>query len=69
MSKDIDLPFQKLLENLMIRVPSETIYDTFGSMMVQHGAKKRNLNPKNFNMENVFEGQFWSIASFRWSNQ
>lgn len=67
MSKHIDLPFQKLLENLMIRVPSETIYETFGSMMVQHGAKNRNLNPKN--LENVFEDQSWSIASFRWSNQ
>ena len=31
----------------MIRVPSET----FGSMMVQHGAKSRNLYPRNFNME------------------
>ena len=35
----------------MIRVPSEAICETFGSMMVQHGAKNRNLNPKNFNME------------------
>ena len=31
----------------MIRVPSET----FGSMMVQHGAKSRNLYPRNFNIE------------------
>ena len=50
-SKEKDLPFKKLWENLMIRSTSEAICETLGSMMVQHGAKNRNLQPKNFNIE------------------
>ena len=46
-----NLPFQKLWENLMVRSTSEAICETIGSIMVQHGAKNRNLQPKNFNTE------------------
>ena len=50
-SKEKDLPFTKLWENLMIRSTSEAICETIGSMMVQHGAKNRNLKHNNFNIE------------------
>ena len=43
--------FQKLWEVLMIRVTSEAIYETAGSMMNQHCGKNRFLQPENFNIE------------------
>ena len=35
----------------MIRSTTEAICENLGSMMVQHGAKNHNLQPKNFNIE------------------
>ena len=43
--------FQKLWEVLMIRVTSEAICETAGSMMNQHCGKNRFLQPENFNIE------------------
>ena len=43
--------FQKLWEVLMIRVTSEAICETAGSMMNQHCCKNRFLQPKNLNIE------------------
>ena len=43
--------FQKLWEVLMIRVTSEAICETAGSMMNQHFGKNRFLQPENFNIE------------------
>ena len=45
------LDFQKLWEVLMIRVTSEAICETAGSMMNQHCGKNRFLQPENFNIE------------------
>ena len=50
-SKEKDLLFKKLWEILIIRSNSEAFCETLSSMMVQHGAKNRNLQPKNFNIE------------------
>ena len=43
--------FQKLWEVLMIRVTSEAICETAGSMMNQRCGKNRFLQPENFNIE------------------
>ena len=42
--------FLKLWEVLMIRVESEAIFETAGSMMNQHCGKNRFLQPENFNI-------------------
>ena len=47
------MPFQELWEVVMIRVGSEAMCETVGSIMVQHGAKNRILQPENFNTEMV----------------
>ena len=46
------LDFQRLWEILMIRLTSEAICETIGSMMGSHGNNKI-LQPKYFNMETV----------------
>ena len=43
--------FHKLWEALIIRVTSEAICETAGSMMNQHCGKNRSLPPENFNIE------------------
>ena len=43
--------FQKLWEVLMIRVMSEAICETSGSMINQHCGKNRFLQPENFNIK------------------
>ena len=43
--------FQKLWDVLMIRVISEAICETAGSMMNQHCGKNRFLQPEIFNIE------------------
>ena len=48
-----NMPFQELWEVVMIRVGSEAMCETVGSIMVQHGAKNRILQPENFNTEMV----------------
>ena len=45
--------FQDLWENCMIRVTSEAVCETLGSMMNQHGGKNRHLSPSYFSMELV----------------
>ena len=42
--------FQKLWEVLVMRVMSEAIWETAGSMMNQHCGKNRFLQPENFNI-------------------
>ena len=46
------LDFQRLWEILMIRLTSEAICKTIGSMMGSHGNNKI-LQPKYFNMETI----------------
>ena len=46
------LDFQRLWEIVMIRLTSEAICETFGSMMGSHGNNKI-LQPKYFNIEMV----------------
>ena len=41
----------QLFESLQVRVMSEAICETVGSIMASHGARGRNLQPSNFNME------------------
>ena len=43
--------FIDLFQNVQIRVMSEAICETTGSMMVTHGAKGRYLQPNNFSNE------------------
>ena len=50
-SAQLDLEFQKLWENIMIRSTSEAICETIGSIMNQHCGKNRHLEPDFFNME------------------
>lgn len=46
--------FQNLWEIVMIRSCSEAAYESYGSLMGQHGGKKRHLEPENFSKEMVF---------------
>ena len=55
--------FKDLWENCMIRVTSEAVCETLGSMMNQHGGKNRHLSPTYFSMELVLRFNLGDLIS------
>ena len=49
----VDLNFQQLWKNVMIRSASEAKFETVGSIMGMHSGKNRHLEPEYFSQEIV----------------